>query len=501
MSNVLYCPPDWDSAPILAKLQHPGMRSSAWRREACRMDPLAFVLIYLRGHLRSPETMDMVSLSEFHIDLAESAKRWARTDIGPAEIRDAWVAPRGAGKSSWCFLGLPLWAMAYRWRRFTLAFAHAGPQARQHLLTLKMELATNELLRADFPELVAPAKRSGRHSAMDTQDSYLAENGCAFVVRGMDAATLGAKIGNVRPDLLIFDDVEADASNYSIGQKDKRLDSIRNAVMPMNVNAALLWAGTTVMFGSCVHDIVRGADWVLDERIECHHYPAIMTDPATGQERSLWKQRWDLDYLRSARVDRNGKLSHSYALNMDNAPVTADGTHWAEDDFVYDTDGSLAREVTSKVLCVDPAVTSSARSDATGLAVVGHAPERRKVLVERAVGIRRSPKEVEGIVHRMLKFDPLIREVVVETNQGGEYIIAALEPLPRGVRLVRAHASESKSSRITSLFYRYQAGDVTHSAPLVELQRQMCGWPHVANDDIIDACEAGVRHWLGKVAA
>lgn len=498
--NVLHHPLDWDPAPYLAQLNHPGKDSGEWRREACRVSPLLFQMMYLPHTLSSPETNGQVSVSEFHLEACTLAKAWMRTDIRPGEVRDALVAPRGSGKSTLAFKVLPLWALAYGWRKFILAFAHAGPQARLHLLSLKRELDSNERLRADFPELCAPRVRTGGRSAMDSQDSYLASSGVAMMVRGMDAATLGVKIDDTRPDLILLDDIEPDASNYSIDQKNKRLESLRNAILPMNYNAAVLWAGTCVVYDSLVHNLVRGADWVTDEGFTCYHYPAIVADPVTGEERSLWPQRWDLDYLRSRRVDSKGKLSRSYALNMDNNPIAAEGTLWSEDDFTFDAAGALARAVTRKVLALDPAVTAGKGSDATGLAVIGYAPIPGKCLVERATGVHMSPAEIEGIVHRMLEFDPLIREVVVELNNGGEYIVRALEPLPRGVRLVAHRASESKSSRVTSLYYRYQAGQVVHAKPLPEYQVQACafrGDPR-DSDDILDAVEAGVRHLMGK---
>lgn len=505
---TLHYPRAWDPAPILSKLSHPGMRSSEWRRAACRMNPLLFALVYMQDTLRSPETGDRISLSEFHIDLAESAKRWARMDVGPGEIRDAWVAPRGAGKSSWVFLVLPLWSMAYGWRKFIIAFADSyATQARQHMTTFKLQLATNELLKTDFPELCAPARRDG-HSAMNAQDAYLAENGAALVVRGMDSSSLGAKIGNRRPDLILLDDVEPAAAKYSADQKAKRMDAMRNAIFPMNYKAIVQLAGTTVMHGSIVHDIVRRTPWVLEDGITCRHYPAIMTDPVTGEERSLWPQMWPLDYLRSRRVTASGKLNAEYALNMDNCPVldsapeggaaaaTLDGAYWTEDDFVLDTSGHLGASVERKVLCIDPAVTSKKGADATGLAVVGRTSSG-KCLVERAIGVWQPPREVRGIVHRMVAYDPLIRQVVVEINNGGEYILDVLGDLPNGVKLTPSRAVESKNSRITKLYYHYQAGRVVHSKVHPDLHRQMCAWPHPPHDDIIDSVEAGVRHFLG----
>src|SRR5581483_11485399 len=116
------------------------------------------------------------------------------------------------------------------------------------------------------------------------------------------SSTLGAKVGNRRPDLILFDDIEPDESNYSLGQKEKRQKTIVNAVLPMNLNAVVVIAGTTVMQGSIIHDIVRqgqdadAPEWPREENIRVRYYPAILTAP-DGTERSLWPQRWSLAFL------------------------------------------------------------------------------------------------------------------------------------------------------------------------------------------------------------
>ena len=487
-------PPGFPTDYYLSRLRHSGMggtRQNRFRRERCRADIVMWALTYFPEHLTSADTGGLVSLSEFHVEAARAALQWARTDLAPTELRRAWVSARGSGKSTWWNLIMPLWALAHGHRTFIVAFSHTGAMAKRHLMSLRAELAKNEKLRADYPELCEPA-RFGRRSVMDTQEGYVSASGAAIIVAGMDQGTLGIKFENRRPDLLIVDDGEGPEGGYSDYQKTQRLKILREAILPMSLNAAVELVGTTTRLGSILDDVLRGADWAVEENIRPRHFPALVVDPETGEERSAWPQRWSLEFLQSIRH------THSFAKNYQCEPVSADGTHWKTTDFVYDDKGTLARYITGKVLCVDPAVTSSKSADETGLAVVSFAGGVRKCLVERAVGVRRSPKEMQELVHRTLLRDPMIREVIVECNNGGEYIVQALSPLPNKVKLIVSRASESKASRITELYYQYEDGKVQHSKPHPSLERQMCAWPHVDTDDIIDAVEAGVRHWLGK---
>lgn len=485
-------PPGFPVEDYLAKLRHGRMSGTShnkFRRERCRADVMMWALTYFTEHLTSPDTGGLVSLSDFHVDSAKAALQWARTDLGPAELRRAWVAARSSGKSSWWNLIMPLWALAYQHRDFIVVFGDTSAMARRHLLSMRAELAKNEKLRADFPELVEPA-RFGRRSVMDTQTGYMASSGAAVMVAGLDQGTLGIKLENRRPNLILLDDAEPSGAQYSDHIKEQRLLTLRESVLPLAVNAAVDWVGTTTRLGSGLDDILKGKDWAREEGFVGHHYPALVVDEVTGEERSAWPERWPLSYLQSIRHTR------SFAVNYQCMPVSADGTHWKPTDFVYDTGGVLARMIEAKVLAIDPATTSHKQSDETGLAIVGFGA--RKALVERATGVRMDPKALREMVHATLRADPTIRTVLVETNNGGSWITSALLPLPAGVKMVELRPTKSKLSRITALFDAYQRGLVLHAKSLPALEQQELAFPNLATDDVVDVCAAAVEYLFKK---
>ena len=466
--------------------------SPEFRREVTARDPLMFGLVYFPHHLRSAETGNQVSLSQFHIDLAESAKQWMRDDLGPAELREAWVAPRGSGKSTWIFGILPAWSLAHGHRRFVAAFADSGHQAQQHLASWKRELETNDRLRRDFPDLCTAAQRSKGSSVADNQMLYVARSGAVFQAKGIDSSTLGAKVGTQRPDLLLFDDVEPEASNYSSHQKDKRQDTIVSAVFPMSLNAVVLFAGTTTMPGSVMHDIVKqviapdaAPDWVREENIRARHYPAIVRGE-DGSERSLWPQRWSLNFLQSIRHTR------SYALNYDNDPMAyADGQYWSRGDFRYgEVDGC-----TRTLIEVDPAVTTTGRSDFTGIVVASCSPSVGKVVIRHASGVRLTGGPLRDHVAGLLARYPQVRAIRVEVNQGGDLWKDVFAGLP-DVRVLVHTVSASKEVRMAAALEHYQRGRVHHERPLPALEEQQVGFPNTAHDDIADAAAAAVSFFL-----
>jgi hypothetical protein len=480
-------PASWTWAAYLLRYSTAQLTTDRARRSLCRVDPLLFAIIYLRHHLSCDETGGQISISQFHIDLCRSARQWIRRDIGPAECRDAWVAPRGSGKSTWAFLILPLWALAYRHRKYIAAFANTATQAEGHLASLKRELDENSRLRRDFPKLCAAKRRPNGMPVADRQDVYIAASGVAFTARGIDSSTLGAKIGEQRPDEIILDDIEPDASNYSEHEKEKRLATVRNALMPMNLNAVLWFVGTTTMDGSIIHDLVRQAtdpdspQWPREEKVRVHYYHAIIDQP-DGTRVSLWPQRWTIAYLISIEG------TDSFQLNMANQP-TGNGGWWQPGDIRYDSRPAYARVV----MVIDGAVTAKPTSDETGVAIVGLDLNDRKLFVLEAIGLRLTgePRRAR-IIELILEYD--VDYVLVEANQGGDLWYMELNNLP--VRMRTFTQKEPKPVRIKRCLAAYQrrGGRVAHAKPLPALEKQQRAYPNVLHEDILDAASAGVEH-------
>jgi phage terminase large subunit-like protein len=488
-------PAAFDLGRYLARFDSNALvRSGDYRRAVTKVDPLAFSLLYLPHHLRGDETAGAVTLSEFHLDLFDQARRWIVPDTRPAQHRDAYVAPRGAGKTTLLFLALPLWAAAHGWRKFIAAFADSAAQAEMHLATFKHELDTNLLLRLDFPDLCKPLRRPTGVVAADRAGMLVTKAGFTFAARGIDSASLGMKVGEQRPDLLILDDIEPDESSYSAYQKEKRERTLLDAILPLNVYARVALVGTVTMPGSLIHDLVKTrtlpeetpAEWVTSEGFTCHYYPAIL-DNGDGTERSIWPEKWPLDYLQEIRHTR------AFRKNYQNDPLAAGGDYWTSDDFTY----GLPTPLTHQLLSIDPAVTSKKKSDFTALAVVGFSKPSRVAVVRWGRTFKVQPGEqLRALVLRTLETWPDVVGVLVESNQGGDAWRAILHDLP--VPLTTVHQSEPKEVRAARLLNHYQRRRCIHEQRLPAVEEQCVAFPKGPNDDLVDAVGSGVSVFLGR---
>jgi phage terminase large subunit-like protein len=248
------------------------------------------------------------------------------------------------------------------------------------------------------------------------------------------------------------------------------------------------------MPGSIMHQLVKAAsgvevaEWIADEAISAMHLHAIQVSD-DGTEFSLWQEKWPLDYLQSIRHTR------SYAKNYDNDPMARDGIYWTREDFEY---GHLA--CTKTALFVDPAVTSTKKSDWTGLAVIGFVPATpgvpSKVVVKAAYGVKLSPEELrQHVATKILPEHPEVRRIVVEVNQGGDLWKGVFHDLP-DVAVEAITASESKEVRFAEALEIWQRHRVLCESRFPMLEEQAVGFPRAAYDDVIDAGATGVRYFL-----
>lgn len=468
----------------------------AGRRALTELDPLLFALLYLPHHLKIDGGF---SFSEFHGEFLAEAKRWALPVTEPRSERDAYVAPRSAGKTTLCFLVAPMWAAAHEHQKFIAAFADSATQAEMHLATFRNELERNALLRLDFPELCTPARKLRGTAEADNTSMYRAKSGFTFVARGVDSRNLGMKVGEDRPSLILLDDVEPPEETYSPAIKDKRLGALTDSILPLNELARVVLVGTVTMEGSIVHDLVLGEEkWIADQRFRTHYYPALITDEQTGEERSLWPEKWPLDYLKSIEHTRD------FLKNFQNSPMGRDGRYWTAEDFTY---GELS-EMTGQMLSIDPAVTSKAKSDDTALAVIGSQkakyeyvdghrveiePSKCAVLYAEARRIQVGEPLRQWVIAVLGEF-PRVLGVLIEVNQGGDAWLEILHDIGVPVRVV--HNSLPKEVRAARLLARYQVGRVLHAKRFPKAEGQMVGFPKAPHDDLVDAIGNGVNVYL-----
>lgn len=512
-------------------LGSPLLRRPEGRRALTECDPLLFALVYLPHHLKTvlpgQTGAGVFSFADFHLDVCRRARPSVQPVLEVRGPRDCYVAPRHTGKTTWHFLLLAMWEAAHGHETFIAAFADSATQAEIHLMTFRQELENNELLREDFPALCKPAVKlrakvdaDGRThesglSLKDNEAMYIASSGFIFAARGVDTKTLGLKVEEKRPSKLLLDDVEPDESNYSLEQCAKRLRSIIDAILPLNLRARVVLVGTVVMPGSIIHQLVESerypeaqednpdTEWIAEQAIAVHYYAPIIDtfDPVSGEtgQRSIWPAKWPLEFLLSICATRD------FLKNFANDPMGAAGTYWTSEDFgtnrvSAELQAQTLASITHQLLAIDPAVTTKKKSDYTAFVVVGYSAVTRRCVVRDAWAVRVQPGAAMcAFITRVVAQYPQIRGLVIESNQGGDTWFAILGDL--GLPIETVWHGEPKEVRAARLLDKYQRGGrAFHERPLRELEQNMVVFPRGRNDDLVDAAGTGVEWFLDRPA-
>lgn len=481
---------------------------SEGRRELTKNDPLLFAAVYLPHKLKF-QASESISLNPFHLDLLEYAKVWTQPLSKPKAHRDCFIAPRQCGKSTWLFHILPIWAGAHGHKKYVLAFSDSDTQAQGWLLNFKTELDSNALLQQDFPEFcdIHKSTNVGR-ALMDNRNATKRANGFIFQARGADSAVLGANVDGLRPEVLLFDDIEPSESNYSALEAEKRLKTLQQSHFYLNVFGIVAIVGTTTMPGSIIDQIRKVGQakddydgppemfresldpslrWVVDENIQSRYWPAIVTDEA-GAESSLWPEVWPMEQMEQDRHTR------SFAMNMMNKPLSLDGGYWEESDLDLDE----PEEYGNTILTVDPAVTTKKKSDYTGIAVISRGSDRR-IYVRHAEQVKLASDDLRDHVAAVAeRYGAGL--ILVEHNQGGDLWKQVFHDMPCRVRLQRAGLAK-KEVRAAQAFDHYRKGEVKHTRHFPVLEEQMLAFPKVQHDDVVDAVVTGVLYFKNSTGS
>ncbi len=210
-----------------------------------------------------------------------------------AAIHDAIVygedqsiaASRGEGKTTYCERMITKYSLQGI-IRFAVLFAATGGAAEDSLETIKLDLETNERLRADYPEVCIPVAAlentpnrahyqlvSGkRHDNGETFEACASSfswcgkeiyfpkvpgspsSGTIIATRGLDSAVRGLKKKGRRPDVAVIDDPDTEDTVRSGEQATKLEDKIDRGIAALggqkrNIGRVML---STIQNRTCV---------------------------------------------------------------------------------------------------------------------------------------------------------------------------------------------------------------------------------------------------------
>lgn len=233
--------------------------------------------------------------------------------------------------------------------------------------------------------------------------------------------------------------------------------------------------------------------------------PVALLKARDGQPLGLIQQP-STQLTRGRTVDNLANLAPTYKTSVvDPLEGTRLGRQELDGEFIEDVDGALwstdllarcrmqpeqvpaAGDFLRIVVGVDPAVTAGARSDETGIVVVGHTEDRRFVVLDDRTA-KLSTDEWARLVIRV--FDQWEADrVVVEVNQGGDLVSQTLRVHRQNLPIEAVHATRGKRLRAEPVAALYEQDRVRHAKPFPRLEEQMTTWTpdSPSSPDALDA--------------
>lgn len=140
------------------------------------------------------------------------------------------------------------------------------------------------------------------------------------------------------------------------------------------------------------------------------------------------------------------------------------------------------------VISIDPAVTSKAESNLTGIVAAGLGMDNLGYLLADASG-RYTP---DGWARKacMLYEEFKADAIVAEGNQGGEMVRHTIQSVKPNAPVIIVHASRGKFARAEPVAALYEQHKIKHNGVFPELEDQMCTWEplgDIPSPDRIDA--------------
>jgi len=325
-------------------LQHVRQRIGIQRRRAATTSLLHFAQLYCRHHLSKP-------LSSMHREIYELLA--AQMNVSGSRI--ALAAPRGSAKSTLVTLIYLLWVICHQRKRFIVLASDTADKAIEFLGHLKHELTENELLQHDYPEVCEDCASRGRAGRW-RQNEIVTRNKVRVLALGCGQNIRGRRMGAIRPDLILLDDVEFADNTQTAEARQKIEDWFQRSILKAGGSGTqVIVVGTIQHYASLLARLTtveKSPTW------ETRLYRSVIS---WSQAPEFWERWANILNHRDEHEGARGKAAaDQYFKRHQNTMLDGTKVLWPENESYYDlmvmreTEGRAAFDAEKQNEPVDP---------------------------------------------------------------------------------------------------------------------------------------------------
>ena len=215
-----------------------------------------------------PKGMSITDAPEFHAELCE---KLGDVTSNPTK-KIGWAAPRGHAKSAYLTNIFPLHAVVYEYKKYILIISETAGMSQSFIEFLSTNLKVNPKMNNDFGEILSV---NARLNETDNKESFVTHSDIKVQASSIGGQLRGSRFRNVRPDLLILDDIESSKNTNTQDLRDKNLHWFNSVIEPIGdpTRTAIIYMGTLVHGQGLLPNVLNRPEY--DSKI----YSAVVSDP------------------------------------------------------------------------------------------------------------------------------------------------------------------------------------------------------------------------------
>lgn len=424
----------------------------------------------------------------------------------------ALAAPRGHGKSTAITHTYTLAATLFQDRKFVVIVSDTYEQAVMFLQDIKKELVNNDELISLF---------GVEHLEKDAENDIIVrlKSGYRFRItaKGAEQKMRGMKWDNMRPDLIVCDDLENDEIVLNQERREKFRKWFYNALLPARSDRGIVRVVGTILHLDSLLERVMPKDWdrkllerglVVKEPLRSYYdfskrkhswYSIRYRAHDEGMETILWPQKWTKTRLLNVRqqyIDIGNP--EGYSQEYLNYPIDETFAYFRKEDFLpMGPEDKTSPKI--NYIAVDLAVSEKSRADYSVFTVGGMDTEG----MLHIVNVVRDRVDAKGIVDILFKladrYDPdmvIIEGSLIEKSIG-PFLNSEMHRRGRYFPVTTENPTKDKETRARSIQARMRAKGVKFDKEAdwySDLEQEMLQFPKSRHDDQVDSMA-----WLGLV--
>lgn len=442
----------------------------------------------------------------FHAEIEEHLQKML-----DGEIKNLCVcAPRGHSKSTLCSFKIPLYCLLFKLKPFILLISANEAMAKEFLKSIRIELETNEAIIEDFGEL--------KGDTWNTECLILTNDTC-IMAKGADSSLRGIKYKNLRPTLIISDDIQKDSNVAS----ESKLEQLKKWYWESLVNTgdtytSFLFISTRMTEDDLLADIMNNPTYTTlfyqaviswSEREDLwHEWEEIVTDLSNPFRLSaaetffekhkdemlkgtavLWEAKNDYYDLMLKRIEIG---DDAFSKELQNEPKSSKDRVFQELAYYHELDMSKLQEI---VMTIDPSLAKSNRSDFSAITVLGKDEDGYFYVLDGDCRRLKPDVLIDVVIEKLSKYP--VSRIGIETVNFQALLKQQLEKklIQNGyyIEIVEINSRSNKHSRIMSLQPMIANGYIKFNPANKAYNQQILDYSSTAkHDDAPDSLEMAV---------